>query len=301
MLKYLSYIELLIAQMGVGIALVIGKLLLLSHVPVIMQLEVRFFFTFLILFGVLLVLTVCYRKREDNPLKHFFTKRDWWVLLLQALCGGFFFNSLMLLGLKYTTATMAGIIGSAIPAIIAMLSFLILKESISKHKKTAIVLAMVGIAILHLDTAGKQQAENPLLGGFFILLSLLPEAYYTILAKQLAGKIHSLLQATLLNFISTMTFLPVWLAYEGLEGCLKMSNQSWLLLMVSSVFSAGFYFFWTDGVTRVKASTAGLFTGIMPIAATIAAILMVGESFTQYYAIGMGFVLFSIVYGTRGK
>ena len=56
-------------------------------------------------------------------------KRDEWVnLFLQALFGTFGFTLLMLNGVQRTSAVAAGVITSTIPAVVALLSWLILKE-----------------------------------------------------------------------------------------------------------------------------------------------------------------------------
>src|SRR5690606_8047463 len=121
---------------------------------------------------------------------------------------GVLFNLLMLLGLKYTTATMAGIIASVIPAVIALLSFLILRERLTRNKCIAIMLAIGGVAILHFDTLDHGVAQNALLGGLLVFLSLIPEALYTILAKLLGDKLQPLTQASLINLLSVFMFMP---------------------------------------------------------------------------------------------
>lgn len=56
-------------------------------------------------------------------------KRDEWInLFLQALFGTFGFTLLMLNGVARTSAVAAGVITSTIPAVVALLSWLILKE-----------------------------------------------------------------------------------------------------------------------------------------------------------------------------
>ena len=52
-------------------------------------------------------------------------------------------------------------------------------------------------------------------------------------------------------------------------------------------------------MSKVSATTAAIFTGVMPIATTLTAILLLGETFTAYDATGMVFVLLSIGIGAR--
>ncbi len=67
--------------------------------------------------------------------------------------------------------------------------------------------------------------------------------------------------------------------------------------LTASVLS---FYFWYWGVARVSASTAGLFTAVMPVSAALAGILFLLETFSLMQAIGMGAVLAAIAVGTMG-
>src|SRR5579875_3847323 len=56
------------------------------------------------------------------------TRGEWTNLFLQAFFGTFGFTLLMLNGVKLTSALAAGIITSTIPATVALLSWLVLRE-----------------------------------------------------------------------------------------------------------------------------------------------------------------------------
>ncbi len=78
-------------------------------------------------------------------------KRDEWVnLFLQALFGTFGFTLLMLNGVQRTSAVAAGVITSTIPAVVALLSWLILKERPNGRALASIALAIVGVVVINL-------------------------------------------------------------------------------------------------------------------------------------------------------
>ena len=173
------------------------------------------------------------------------------------------------------------------------------KETLSKNKLVAIILAIIGVSILHLDTLGHSQAANALLGGFLVFLSLIPEALYTVFAKILGNKVTPIIQASLINLISIFLFLPIWLYLGGAAGLMTLDAKGIEVLLISSFCSMLFYYCWTAGVSKVSATTAAIFTGVMPIATTLTAILLLGETFTAYDATGMAFVLLSIGISAR--
>lgn len=288
-----------IAQVGVGLSVVVSKLLMKDGVSVATQLEGRFVFcSFFLLLNLVPVIIYKSRKGDVSEFSLNLNKKQWLILIAQSLCGGVFFNLIMLAGLRYTTATMAGILTSTLPAILAILSFLILKERVGPQRIFAIFLAIVGVVVLHLDSIGSGSSKNALLGGFLIVLAMVPEGMYTILAKILGNVVNPLMQAFAINLVSSIIFFPAWMYYVGFDGMGHLNTSHFMNLALTGLLSYFFYYMWTAGVTKVQASVAAIFTGVMPIATTIGAIAMMGESFTLYDAAGMSFVLLSIFIGS---
>ena len=140
-----SLIFLLLAQVMVALNIVISKFLLTS-VPILVLLAIRFSFATVVLLP-LHYLTGARKISLVNHLKSA-SKRDWYFFASQALCAGVLFNCLILLGLNHTDANIAGIITSALPALIALLSWLILGEKLSSQKAMCIFFASVGLLIV---------------------------------------------------------------------------------------------------------------------------------------------------------
>lgn len=297
--RHLGYIQLVLAQVGCGLGIIVGKKLLVLGVPVYTQMGLRFIACFLMLFSFLMIQALHSHTKVELIPK--IRKRDWTLVIMQSICAGVLFNLLMLFGLKYTTATMAGIITSSLPVVITLLSFVFLKEHLSKNKFIAILLVVIGVVILHVDTVGVRKSSSPIIGGVLIFLALIPEGLYTVFAKILGKKIEPLVQATWINLISCCLFVPFWL-FSGMLDIFKVLDlKAWGYIGIGSFSSMLFYYCWTAGVSHVKANTAAIFTGVMPIVTTISAILFLQESFSIFDLLGMVFVITSIFIGTYQK
>src|SRR5262245_54281386 len=125
---YQGIFFLILAQIMVGFNLVFSKFLVASF-PLLLMLVLRFGLAALILFPLHWL-----SGAGKRSLRSYFAelnKKDWIFIFAQALTAGILFNSLMLLGLSYTDANIAGIITAALPAIIALMSWLFLNEKIS--------------------------------------------------------------------------------------------------------------------------------------------------------------------------
>lgn len=290
--KYIRYgmIFLILAQTMVGVNIVASKLLL-SSIPILIILEIRFALATLILFP------LHWLTPDKNILvkEHFskLTRKDWYFLIAQALTAGVLFNCLMLLGLHYTDANVAGIITSALPAIIAIMSGIILKEKISAKKSMCIIFATSGLLVIALDKLHHIGAGHSFLGDAIVLLSLIPEAIYYVLFKLHTNRLPIFLTSSLLNGINALLLLPVIFFIPWQPANIPVMD--WFILYTLGLTSGLFYVFWFFGCKHVDGIMASLSTAVMPVATVIIAWLLLGEHLTILQSAGMGLVLISIV------
>lgn len=283
-----SYMLLLLAQLMVGICIVGAKALLSGLEPIIIM-TVRF----IIAFVFLMIFHLIFSKEKFRVLNQL-TAKNWIHIIAQALCAGALFNFLLLYGLKETSASMAGIITSALPAIVAIFSIIFLKERLTVFTSLCIVFALIGLLIInaHSFLAGN---SGRLYGDIIILISLLPEAAYYVLAKIYKNKIPVFLISALMNGINIPVFLSV--AYFGHYTMPHSFTLHQISLLLSiGIASAFFYVFWFLGCKKIHGTSAGLSTAFMPIATLIIAWLFLGESITLTQMIGMLLVILSIFF-----
>lgn len=283
-----------LAQAMVGINIVTSKLLL-SSIPVLVLLAIRFILASL----VLLPLHWTTSARKHSVKEHFskLNSRDWGFILAQSLSAGVLFNCLMLTGLNYTDANVAGIITSALPAIIAVMSWLILGEKISAQKVLCVIFATIGLVIIAYDKLNGIGYSHSFLGDFIVLLSLLPEAAYYVLCKFYSNRLPIFLTSALLNGINAVLLLPALFFVHWVPSDISMVN--WFILLIIGLSSGLFYVFWFMGSQRVDGIMASLSTAIMPVATVIFAWIILREQLTPLEFVGMGFVVLSVVLYAR--
>lgn len=296
-----NYFDMSFGQFGVAIGIVLGRFLNMNNVPMLLQMQYRFMFCAAILY---LLSSVFDRKTKCNVFKKF-DKRDWILIFFQGITGTILFNLFMLGGLKYTTASVAGIIASTLPIFVAILSLIFLKEKFSRRKWFAIILAVIGVAILHFDSSSAGHggvSSNFYIGALLVILAMLPEAMYTILVKMQKFTLPYLQQAYLINLIGAICNIPIWLIFEGTESLELFTNLNLILLLsLSSSGSMMFYFYWNRGIRGVSAATAAIFTSVMPISAATMGIIGLEEKMSSYYVISMIVIFSSIVVGSYSK
>lgn len=286
---------LILAQTMVGFNIVFSKYVL-SSIPVLFILTLRFTFAALILCPLHWL-----SDAKKQPVASYFAqlnRRDWFFILGQALTAGVLFNFLILSGLQYTDANVAGIITAALPAIIALLSWIILGEKISGKKAICVGFATLGLVVIACDKLHGIKVTHSFLGDALVLLSLLPEATYYILSKMHINKVPVFLISSLLNGINAAV-LFVCLSFTSWSG-LTIHPLDWLILIILGLSAGFFYVFWYFGCQKVDGIMASLSTAVMPLATVLIAWVFLGEKLTMGQSIGMTMVIASIaVYARR--
>lgn len=232
------------------------------------------------------------------------------LVFLESFLGNFMFSITMLFGVSMTSAVSAGVIMATIPAVVALLSWIFLKERITLRVGIAVALGAVGIALSVLSNA-KHLTHNPqaleadssttnmLLGNALVGLAVVCEAAYAVIGKKLTGALSPKRISALINLwgFVLMTPLGIWAAWHFDFGAVTAS--SWVLLvfyaMAASVWTV---WLWMTGLQGVPASRAGVFTVMLPIAAAAVGVLVLGEPFSALQALAFAIALVGVVLAT---
>ena len=130
--------------------------------------------------------------------------------------GNFLFSLCMLYGISMTTATAAGVILATLPAVVALLSWLLLREHLTRRVIVAVVLAVGGIALLQLARPTEASSRGAAwLGNLLLFGAVLCEATYVIVAKRLAATRAPLRVSALVNLWGLVLITPFGLWQLG--------------------------------------------------------------------------------------
>ena len=247
------------------------------------------------------------KKPADEPRMSGQTKK---LVFLESLLGNFLFSICMLYGVSMTSAVSAGVIMASIPAVVALMSWLFLREAISLRVWLAVACAALGISLVTLlkqellmhTTLGLEAyltPKNMLLGNFLVFGAVLCEAAYAVIGKKLTGLLGPKRIASLINLwgFALMTPFGLYLALDFNFG--TVVPGMWLLLvfyaLAASVWTV---WLWMTGLQTVPASQAGVFTVMLPVAAALTGWLVLGESVSPLQLLAFGIALLGVVLAT---
>lgn len=284
---WLSYLCLASGMALVGSYVGLSKILVLV-LPIFLLAWLRF--------GIAAVAMAGWVKRQpgEAPL----SVHDRKLLFLESFFGNFLFSVCMLFGVARTSALAAGVIMAAIPAVVAILSRLILKERIAPRVAIGIACAVGGIALV---SFGKNAGGDlgGLTGNLLLLGAVTCEALYVVIGKQLTGNVSPKRISALINLwgLLLVTPLGVWQAMSFDFGSVSAGHW-WLLVFYSLAASMVTVWLWMTGLKHVPASQAGVFTVMLPVAAAATGIVFLGERFSPAQAAAFALALTGVMLAT---
>ncbi|MCE5292999.1 MAG: DMT family transporter, partial [Chlamydiales bacterium] len=198
-------------------------------------------------------------------------------------------------------ATAAGIVSSAIPALIALFAVWFLKEKMTAAKSISLLLAMMGILVINLDYENSPTSAHSYFGDLLVLLAMVPEAWYSILSRKLSNRMTPLAAALIANFVGFITLLPCALVEGPLDFSIFSQGQDFFLLMLGAICSLFFFWAWGWGLSFITASVAAIFGGVLPVSISILAVVFLQEALHWYDIAGICLVCISLIVGTGYK
>jgi drug/metabolite transporter (DMT)-like permease len=284
----IAYLSLATSMALVGSYVGLSKLLVLVF-PIFLLAWLRF--------GISAVAMAGWVRRapSDEPL----SGHDRKLLFLESFLGNFLFSICMLFGVSMTSALAAGVIMAGIPAAVALLSRVFLKERIALRVMLAIGCAVAGITLVSLTKHTDASTPSSLLGNLLLLGAVLCEASYVVIGKRLTGNVSPKRISALINLWGLVLVTPfgLWQALSFNFGAVA-ARWWWLLGFYSIAASMVTVWLWMTGLKHVPAAKAGIFTVLLPVSAAAVGVLFLGERFSAAQAAAFGLALAGVVLAT---
>ncbi len=203
--------------------------------------------------------------------------------------------------LGVTSATHTGWIIAVTPLVIALASFVVLREPIGRKEVLGIAVATLGVLLL---VSGGRLARLEWLrnwGDGLVLVSAHTWAFYTIATRDLSRARHPL-AVTLLVFTPLTVVCALGMALTSrlpVPGLLAPRPLAALLFL--GILGTAAQWGWQEGVARLGAARAGLYLYLEPIATTALAVPLLGESYGVTTAVGGLMILGGVWWAEKGE
>ena len=217
------------------------------------------------------------------------------------------FSLLMYLALNYTTAINVSIEQAAVPAMIMLANFVVFSQRVTVLQIGGLLCCVVGVLIT--TTGGDplqffQQGLNR--GDAIMLLACVFYAGYTF-GLRWRPAIHWLSFMWVISLSAFLVTIPFTLwEWHHSETVISVANliqpglRGWSVMAYIIIFPTIIgQIFYARGVELLGSNRAGLFINLVPIFGSILAVLVLGEHFQLYHAVGLLLVIGGIAFAER--
>lgn len=200
---------------------------------------------------------------------------------------------LILMGLKYVSGAVAGVIIGSAPVVTALLSAVMIQDVPLRAVWMGGLLSCAGVALV--SVAGFHSAgEHPLLGSLLVFLGVVSWALYSIGSRAVMDRISALTVNWTTLLVATVLQIPLlWTDRKMLDaGVASVTMPDWLALGYLVVFATAVaQQAWLFGVQGIGPSRASVLGNLTPVAAVVLSALILKEAVGVVEIVGIALIL----------
>jgi len=219
------------------------------------------------------------------------TGRDWRVILGLGFTGYYLASFLDFAGLAYVSASFERLILYLNPTLVLGLSWLIFKRRVSGRQLLALGLSYSGVLLvfgqeLHL------QGSNVWLGAALVFGSALSYAVYLLFSGEEVQRLGSLRLTGLATTVACLLCIAQFLLLRPLHGLLEVAPAViWLSVLNATACTFAPVLMVMMAIERLGAPMAAQTGMIGPMSTILMGVVLLGEPFTPWLALGTLLVL----------
>ena len=228
--------------------------------------------------------------------------RDWLPLAILGVLGVTAFGALYTVGLQWTSAIEGTLIQGLSPLLTLSLAALLVGEPIRRGQILGGLTAFAGLAVLLLGGAAAWAGGGPdrLLGNLVVIGACVCWSGYNVAVRLLAHRLP-LAESSAFGLLAGMALLvPFALAEPVRTPVGSVSLTTWLAIGYLAVVSTCLaYIWWNDGIRKIGAGRAAMFSFVGPVAAMVSALPILGEWPEPAQLLGGALILAGLLAATR--
>ena len=226
-------------------------------------------------------------------------KKDCILLLLLVLCEPMAAFTFEALAMQYTSASQAGMLWALGPAVYAFGGWLVFRQGITIFKALCFLVAFAGVALLTLSGGVSNQAANPVLGNFFVFLSMLGGAGFVLIIHHFQGRYHPLFIIWLQSLSAVLFMLPgLGLGVIPLPTDVSLPAAGALVYLALAV-TLGAQAFGAYAIGNVPVPVYASLSNIIPVSGVLFGLLLLGETLSPIQWAACAIVLAAVIISQR--
>lgn len=225
------------------------------------------------------------------------SKKEHHQLLILALFEPTLYFIFETIGINNSTATTSSLIIATIPIFVMVISYFMLKESITPMKFFGIILSFIGIyVVVQGDSNLGVAAGISYKGVISLLLAVLCAAFYNVISRNLSKKIPPFTITTFQILYGTLFMIPLFLFDLPNFHINEITTKAIITILYLTITSNVIAFLaYNYALSKIPASQTAVFLNGVPLVTVIGASLILGERLTLIQGIGGIIVIIALL------
>lgn len=250
-------------------------------------------------FAALVILPFCAREmwaaREA-------LRRELPLLLLVGGLGTALFNAVVYWALETTTAINAALMMSLVPVIVPIMAYFWANERLTTRQGFGILLSLLGVGVvISRGDPAVLRSLSFVRGDLLMAVGMLCWCLYSVAIKRRPAEVGSLPFFGAVLVLATAILLPFYLLESAVVSVFPTTANAFGAALYVGIFPTALallIFNWA--VSVLGANRTALFNHLVPLFATLLAIVFLGETFAAYHAAGAILIAGGLVASTLG-
>jgi drug/metabolite transporter (DMT)-like permease len=223
--------------------------------------------------------------------------RDWpairahFLMTLLSLTGFSAYNTMAYYGLQYTTAINGPLLQSVGPLFVAMWTFVLFRDRLTLRQGAGICISLIGVTVIVCrGSIEVLLAVSFNRGDVWFLIALVIYGFYTAVLRNRPAMHPISFLAFGMGWGSVLLLPAVAVELAGGRS-IVLDGESFLSFAYVCVFPSLLgYLFLNRGIELIGANRAAPFMYLVPVFGSVLAIVLLGERFELYHALGYALV-----------
>lgn len=207
-------------------------------------------------------------------------------------------------GVKWTSASEAGMVIALVPIAIATMAAYFLKEKLNSKQILSIAASVLGVLVI-VSAQGKLQFGEHLWGILALLVAVLAAGAYTILARHSSTKFTPWEITFVMMWAGTVIFNGLGIGQSVFEGSftaylkpLQVPSVLWAIFYLSALSSVLAFFLSNYMFATLPVSQTAPILNLITVVSVFSGVVFRGETFGWLHALGITLIILG-VWGTN--
>ena len=232
------------------------------------------------------------------------TRRDGLGVLGLGFTGYYLASFLDFAGLAYISASLERLITYLNPTLVMLLGLVLYRRRITSGQLVGMGISYCGVVLVfghEIAVQGMQARGSTAWGALLVFLSAVSYSIYLVYSGELVKRLGALRLVGLATSVACLLCIVQFVVLRPFSAALVAPEVFWLSLLNATACTAAPVLMVMMAIERIGASTAAQTGMVGPISTILMGVLILGEPFTVWIAVGTVLVIAGIFVFTHRK